>query len=376
MDWQSRRPLGRSNLSTRRPAKFAVRLSAPRMMFSSPIPRATQPRFNEGANVRGVSARDDRNNTRQWTKNKIVSSQSAIDGRALALLQSRVAQLGKRQIGYLNPSQLNAFSIYAIGNGYQIRDGIVSFRSKYSYYENSDSSLYAGIGNYEYPLYCPNTDGETPDGLTSAYQFFGYDFNAQPTQNSTPVILDTGGAVTPINPGSIILIPSGALGGSADFLAVFWVVITDSNATGLSVQLNGQLVNATASSPENILTPTYPAGANIILVGWVEVSSVNGIKIQQYQFGNLTNRYLPQVLNGASAGFSPSAYRGYWTADALSGQVFYPGDIVSDDSASLVTISGSIFYGTYIWTGAPAAVSSSPKTTAASWKQISAAIGI
>ena len=288
-------------------------------MFSSPIPRAVQPRYNEGANVGAVSVRDDRANSKQWQKNRIVGNQMRQDGSAFALLQRRVAQLRKSKTGYLESTPtLQPFSIYAIGNGFQIRDGIIGYRSKYFIYTAPAS--YGGTkidagGAYEIPIYCPNTDPNTDN-----VGFNGVNFSRQPVLNTATVTLDAGGLKTLIPVSTNILMPNTF---PANGIAIFWVELADDNVNGVTVKLYGKMTNYNTGGVE---FPFYPQGENVFPIGYLNIFN-GAISIQQYQVGNLTNRYLPGTVGGSS----PLNYRGRWTADNLHGQAFYDGDIVVDD---------------------------------------------
>ena len=69
---------------------------------------------------------------------------------------------------------------------------------------------------------------------------------------------------------------------------------------------------------------------------------------------------------------NPLYHRGAWTADSLSGKIFYNGDVVIDDSVtfskSLVSPSGSFtYYKVFAYKGDVAAETTAPNLTPTKW---------
>lgn len=337
------------------------------MAITTPIIRPLKPTFNPGSGLRSPLDKDDLTNAH---KKAVIPNGSTFN------LATQVQQLSvlvnKLRRRVLTPPttplvyQLNAFSIYAIGGGFQIRDGIIGFRSKY--FLSTDLELSGGSiinsGSYEIPVYCQNTDLSLDNT-----QFPGIDFSRQPANySSSPQTLDAGGVATIIGPLQTIVIPPTYANGHA----VFWVEITDDPAHGITVATYGKITNPQMGDNFSF----YPQGANVFPIGYV--SYFQGVKkIQQYQTGNLTNRYLPYTIGGNS----PLNYRGRWSADSLSGQAFYDGDVVEDDSQVLQSFwvssssGGAVttnlqFYGAFVYTAGAAIETTNPAANLANWTRI------
>jgi len=351
-------------------------------MVTTPIIRPVKPTFNAGSGLRSPLDKDDLTNAHK----KAITPNSSTFNLAIQVQQHTVA-INKLRRRVLTPPQrpveqqiLTAFSIYAVGSGLQIRDGIIGFRSIYDIYTLPDgSTFFPGCGVYEYPLYCPNTDGTAytaPQGDTQD-QYYGTNFSGQPTANSTQKTLDATGLVTQIDAGDIIIVPTVNSFNPNQYLAVFWIEITDDPTDGLTVILNGQLVSKAifANTPPPIFRGTiFPVGENIFPIGWVEYPSGD---IQQYQVGNLVNRYLPYTLGNSS----PLNYRGRWDADSLSGQAFYNGDLVQDDSQVVSSLwvsatSGGATttelqqYGVFVYIGGADIETVNPAGNLANWQRV------
>ena len=97
-----------------------------------------------------------------------------------------------------------------------------------------------------------------------------------------------------------------------------------------------------------------PATEDYVPIGYF----LTNTDITQIQYGNCVNRYPP----GANI------ERGRWTADALTGQVFYNFDTVVDDSTILFSTGGKDFYGVYQYSNGCGAEATSPANTLAHWK--------
>lgn len=367
------------------------------MNFSSPIPRAVQPRFNEGSQL--ASVRDDRNNSKQWQKNKIVKNQQSSDGGVLANLQRHVAQLRKRQVGYMpQVFQPFPFAIYNIENTeviggkrnpkldpytFQIRSGIIGARSYLtvgSFDVPSNGNRYSA--NFESLIYCFNTDGlgnigfsGLPGGSSGSF----YDPASPNTYGNSNVTLsnlaDT--LITGLKDG--ILHSQVVLDQTPDYygdcLGSFWIELVDDADLGIFPNLMGRMWTFDSFSfrPQD----PFPTGSNIIPIGVCNrhvysPADVRGeyIQVSQYISGNLICRYPPNV----------QIFRGKWVTDLLSGKVFYPNDLVLDDSAAYITKNitggggGSFTYQRqYIFIGAsPAIKSIAPHSDSANWRPVAA----
>ena len=101
--------------------------------------------------------------------------------------------------------------------------------------------------------------------------------------------------------------------------------------------------------------------ANITLLG-----TFNTGLVWQIQSGNATNRW------AGMAGGSVQTLRGRWTADNLSGQFFYPGDVIIDDSNTL-NLEDSLghiiatYQYNWIYTGTAGTVTNTPFDGAGNW---------
>jgi hypothetical protein len=123
----------------------------------------------------------------------------------------------------------------------------------------------------------------------------------------------------------------------------------------------------------------FPTGANIIPLAVVQTVNVNlpgqdaiGI-VWQIQSGNATNRW------AGMAGGSVQTLRGRWTADNLSGQFFYPGDVIIDDS-NPYTLEDSLGHAiatyqfNWVYTGTAGTVTNTPFDSAVNWTQLCSTI--
>ncbi|MDE2097611.1 MAG: hypothetical protein KGL39_10220 [Patescibacteria group bacterium] len=96
------------------------------MNFSSPLPRATQPRFSEGSSLRSV--RDSSSNSRLWTKNGNNTAQDSRNGQILQQHTRAIQQLRRtRAGGYITPPQTqlsHPFKIYQPTNVGSFTQGV------------------------------------------------------------------------------------------------------------------------------------------------------------------------------------------------------------------------------------------------------------
>jgi hypothetical protein len=160
----------------------------------------------------------------------------------------------------------------------------------------------------------------------------------------------------------------------------FWIEINDDLLLGFGATLKARMCGGfTASQPP--MQSNFPVGPNIIPIGIAsagfnqdgttfEITPQGVTDFYQKLSGHTTSRfpfYGGPVVGSTSGGRSfgdaigqAAFVRGKWTEDGLSGQVFYPGDIVMDDSSELVRGynvlggSGSVevrSYGVYICAG-------------------------
>jgi len=193
------------------------------------------------------------------------------------------------------------------------------------------------VGNYQYLYFVPG------DFLQS------FD---PPTPYNQPIML---GPVTPtlisgieevfgdpIEHGQIVL---NAPADGGQYYAAFWIEIRDDLASkGTFVHANvwGKMYLDDGSQNAFPQSDLSDNNVNIIPLAIVAASSTpfsNGdnYRIEQFCDGNLVNlydgMYNNAVVTGTTSGLavgSKAIFRGDWTNDNLSGQWFYPGDIVRD----------------------------------------------
>lgn len=249
---------------------------------------------------------------------------------------------------------------------FQIRSGFIGYRSQYF--------LHVGFpATFEEPLFCICTDNIDV-------------FDSPPVANTGLTVVLSNAADTLIYDDSSfgLNLPQIAIDPTEDDLgqirASFWIVLIDDPDLGLYTQLWGRMFTddvfdstgrPTDPLPSNTDSSIVPIGTvlyNAALTG--SFASLNGVV--QYLSGNLSNRYAALAPLGSTLG-PVSVPRGFWTADSLSGEVFYMGDVVQDDSAIYFTISGKNFYAVWTYTGASAGkiaiISSPPSASSSNWKQ-------
>lgn len=258
------------------------------------------------------------------------------------------------------PADLFPFNIYKIDNAsatdeqkaaytaigvdinsytYQVRSGYIGYRSK--------NFAFAGA-TFEFPVFCHCTDGtvlfyEPPSANNGSTVIL---------QNLADVLIYDPTTATPTVFPQIALDP--ALDGLQSCKASFYIKLIDDPVNGLYAQLWGRMYT---EDPEIFrqfgILPSY-VDSSIILIGSVENSgALSQAGTHQYLSSNLVNRYAALAPLGTN--FGPiNIQRGYWDQDSLSGQVFYRGDIVVDDTVALFTPSdypAYSFYGVYTYTG-------------------------
>lgn len=271
------------------------------------------------------------------------------------------------------------FQIYRINNladptkntqTFQVRDGLVGFRPSYVYPGETISTMrqHTANGNYEMPLFVAGTDGLFSSGQPWQFATAGdVDFSQVVSANiGGSVIFD--GTTNPLlicstQAGSakptgvqIVINP----GGNAFFQISFWIKIIDGPA-GVYTELWASRANG-AGVP-NFAASAIANLAQTIGIGLVTFEGGQYI-ISQCQYGHLFNRYLEfspnptlPVADGSAGGLKfsglPQVHRGKWTANALSGKIFYPGDQVINDTVSFnvgANPPGPLFSVYKIWT--------------------------
>ena len=357
------------------------------MQFNQALPLLSRPKYAEGTAL--SSSRDDRNNSFLWKKGELNGGQ--IDGstQALQKLSRQVSKMRRKPLGgYMPPPpvpEMYPFRIYNIQNAtltpsqlaqftsknanpdnfcFQLRNGFASCRPYLGVnYFMLDTNYYNGtiagiMGNNEIAPYPVGTDTVPSIGQYVDY----YDYPAVPN-SGTAIVLPSTGAVL------INGIPAGSPVGTAqtsyqqvfanpilddyygESLLSFWIEIVDDPLNGTYLNLNAQMWTTNISDSTGRTNYPFPVGQNIIPIG------VGGYSIylsqfgighesfsQNYQTGNIINRYVEQDAN----------FRGTWndifapTSPAADGLIFYNGDMVFDDK-TLCTSGGINFYRTYVF---------------------------
>lgn len=356
------------------------------MNFNQSIPIGNRPKYAEGTALSSV--RDDRNNSLLWKKSRDHSQQQNSYGQAIQKLTREVSKQKRRIVGGYVPTPqvtpLFPFQIYQIANQtdsklsnftVQIRDGLVGVRPRNL--QPGATDLPFAQGNFEVPCFAVGTDFGTI-GQALAYSAGNgtiFDYTQQPTPNSGGnVTLNIDGSATllvdnspiSVHPSNVqIVIPSSISTG--ELCASFWIQIVNDPTLGIYTQLWGNCTGDGGFVAENppFSQQLLPDGfGNIVqsfAVGLVWYSSPGSQPtISNCQVGHLVNRYLelspwasrPTTgsLSNKFAGIA-QVNRGYWTGNKLSGTIFYPGDVVIDDTNPFTLGTIQAFY-SYIYTPA------------------------
>ena len=122
------------------------------------------------------------------------------------------------------------------------------------------------------------------------------------------------------------------------YQASFWLQIVDSK-TSKGQYVHPNLMGQMFSDTTDAAFPLSTLGQNNVnIIPLAIVATLGGVMyVEQFLTGNLINLFDSYFNNtavvGGSSGLAAGSklcYRGDWTADSLSGQYFYPGDIVRD----------------------------------------------
>lgn len=261
------------------------------------------------------------------------------------------------QQGAVASTPMFPFKIYnppgAASNVYQVRGGLVGFRGNYllpSMTIAQTRKLYQG--NYELPLIAGGTDIQKTPYLYA--QSGGIDFEADPTLNTGATVnlnaTDTNFLVASNSP--VATVPAGGTITITPNIGItqvsFWVKIIDHSTNGPYCELWANTAATVVQFPfgRGYSPPsgntTFVYQEQTFAVGFILCATDGSANIiSQAQTGHLLNRYLevmPRPSNESDDTTSSPKFkgigqvnRGAWTANALSGKIFYPGDIVVDD---------------------------------------------
>lgn len=144
----------------------------------------------------------------------------------------------------------------------------------------------------------------------------------------------------------------------------FWIEFTDSAEDGFYPVIKAQMMNFTSGRIPDRPDFPFPSGTNIFPIGIVYspynssgsdlIPSLTGYNILT---SNIVDRYSPPVITAQTG---PMMFRGNWYDDdsgGLSGQVFYPGDVVTniyDDGRILTFVYSDSFPAVVLFRPAPA----------------------
>lgn len=364
--------------------------------FPVPIQRAIPPTYHNSSGLRPL--RDADATGKQWIRNSSVRTGSFSQQNSLSLISRQMMKKGRRILGMPQipplPAKLSPFQIYQVDNvadstksqyTFQIAPGLIGYRPAWLPSGWSVGSLTARmIGNYELPLLCDGTDApidfgqlETPSmtdylGNLSA-NIFGQ--TPSPNSGSTMVTLTAGAGATRIAP----IHTSGGIPPTYQIYidpktnsptavgAFFWAKIIDDPTNGLGVELWGQYVNQDGTCADGSFAFDSTFDPNIIFIGAAWPG--NTPLYSQALTSHLLNRYQLLCSPHSKSSFNqygrPQIFRGYWNANQLSGQLFYPGDHLVDDTTStaIPSTSLSVQKGWVFVNPTPAVVSSVPTTS-------------
>lgn len=240
----------------------------------------------------------------------------------------------------------------------QVRSGVVSARSQFSPYGDGSSTYpvvggFVGIGenesvgNSEWPFGI-NTDGNLANQYAQQSIYPSGEATAFLPKGQSVVILN--GYLpdgTNVFYTQIAVDPLAAVDGQIS--AAIWIEIIDDTSRGFYANLCGWTFDP------SLPVPTFPEGTNIIPIAQFNCfTTASGFVFDSYQViaGNITNRW-PSMSTAVSTGLLtglPEVWRGFWSANSLSGQYFYPGDVVVDDTQSY-NVSGVNVYQKWQYTG-------------------------
>lgn len=369
------------------------------MEFNQALTLRERQKFAEGSAL--ASSRDDRNNAFLWKRGVQHSEQTHETNQALQRVMREVAKMKRRIVGGFIPQEQLVtpfpFYIYNIDNAtdstknaqtFQIRDGLVGFRPQYHYsFTDTQMNRLLANGNYELPLLATGTDGI---GFASPNPWQLYsgandapDFSIPVTQNgggsitfdgtTNPMLICSNDPATANPPGVQIVIDPGA---NAFFQVSFFVKIIDA-AGGAYTELWASRNNGLGNPP--LFSKTIPNIEQTIAIGAITFRQNVGYFISQVQYGHLMNRYLelapnptaPTAVVGSEPKYAQVAQvnRGYWTFNGLSGKMFYPGDVVVDDTVNFTVAALGGCYKSYVCISPTGALTSAtaPHGDATNW---------
>ncbi len=214
------------------------------------------------------------------------------------------------------------------GRTYQVRSGFASFRPKW-YVEappirlcNSEPQYYIQRGTDQ--VAGEGLDFETPDMVMAT---------------ESVAVANTGDHGASSSSAVAEFVLDADLDSDDERNAAFFIKFDDSgsDATPPVYQVLCRMVTNQPADPTGRTTQPFDPDPTVIPIGIANNDPTFGLYVEQRLFDHVLNRY------GQFPHLGPMNYRGNWTDDSLSGQVFYPGDVVL-----YVTGSGPFDYRQYI----------------------------
>jgi hypothetical protein len=324
------------------------------MQFNQVIPLHLRPQFAEGSAL--ASVRDHRNNSLLWKKSRSEARQQRDVIQALQKISREVGKQRRKPLGgspiATPPRIIPPFTFYQIQsntNGVeswrvlQMADGIFGGRSFFNYY-----AKYVNLLNPE--------DVNSPEGNYEIRMAIVNDFSIEsPLSQPSPLDASYGQTVLADATDTVLFDPNTnqtcgqiVLNNSAldpsvppSLSASFWLEIIDTAVnggnplSGYYARLMGRMWSDFGTSGRP--SAAFPTHSNSIIPLCLVSASQADFFVNQIQTGNVVNNY-PAFVNGSALG--ETFYRGDWTTDSLSGQYFYPADLVTNGT---ITISGHTF---------------------------------
>ena len=309
------------------------------MRIISNIPRAVQPKFHEGSGLR--SERDADSNAQLWKRNSLnVQGDNSVYAQLNRVVRE-VNKLRRRQIGYqLQEDTILPFQMYQTDNKlsaadswrtFQMRDGLLGARSRYS---KVNFAIGDGVGtvfgNYENELVVVQDQQSSLSGFLFTSIPISGQIELSKTQDTLIVGVDGSGNAV----GYSQFLPAPDFDDLGQIFFSIYLEIIDSPtpiASISGVNLYANLKGRMFAGQGVIAGTAFDVGQNIIpiAIGFYDGHSQE-VGIIQIQTGNCVNRF---PAYSESTGFGQTMnFLGDWTAQSLSGQLFYPCDTITSSS--------------------------------------------
>ena len=367
------------------------------MLMNSPLPRGGLGTLRESTTMRSIRDRDSVGNAWKTTNTNAAQLAAVVEtvnrqGRTINKLRRRVPTLIQPPAKVILPFQIyqpssfqptglifdsNANSTVCTINAmlptnlggttpnvnpntdgwrlWNVRSGLVEYRPLYGFGQGPNGlKTFDGNegGNYSILIGISNA------GYSSPWSPNIYGVDNQPLNSSS----------TDTNSGGLTIVVDGIPDNGTVNYAIWVQIVPDTAPTdsgtifpygvikGRRFSIPPSGVYGEISFPIDL--PTTPLCVPIGLL----TGSTSNLSPVQIQVGNAVGRYPVGVL----------AQRGEWSAGSLSGRVFYPNDIVLDDTEYQEIISGVNFYTTYQYVSLPQVETDAPHVNSGTrWSRFS-----